>query len=121
MFFIRSILLASLFLALAGCTRYVWQHPYKDTGTFNQEKAQCTQQALASYPVNMVQEMIKAGYQTQSTTNCYRIGNSVQCDTTPGRYVPPVFMNVDTNKDGRNAAFKTCLEGHGWSYVEEKK
>jgi hypothetical protein len=117
----RIVILSAFLLILSGCTKYVWQHPYKDDGTFSQEKSQCNQQAMASYPVNMVQQMLTAGYQTQAITNCYRIGYSMQCNTTPGHYVPPVFINVDTNKDGRNAAFKACLEGWGWNLVEEKK
>jgi hypothetical protein len=116
----RFVIVLALCLSLAGCARYAWQHPYKDEGAFGQEKAQCSREALASHPVQMVREMLTAGYQTPSTTNCYPVGNTVQCQTIPGRYVPPTYINVDVNKSGREAAYKTCMEGNGWSYVQVK-
>jgi hypothetical protein len=121
MIIIRLLVILVIFSASLGCARYVWQHPYKDVGTFNQEKGQCNQQSFASHPVQMQQQLIMAGYQTQSTTNCYQIGYSMQCNTIPGRYVPPVYANVDVNQSGRNDAFKMCMEGNGWSYVKEVK
>jgi len=116
----RIALIVLAALAFSGCARYSWQHPYKDKAALAQDKQECTRQAVASYPVLMETYQTSAGYTTPSTTNCYPVGRSVQCYTTPGQYYPPTYGKRDVNQAARHQAVDACLVADGWTYTQEQ-
>jgi hypothetical protein len=44
----------------------------------------------------------------------------VNCFTTGGQYMPPVYMPVDQNQAGRNSGVRSCLFAAGWQPVKNK-
>lgn len=68
---------------LGGCAQTQWSHPTKNEAQFQMDSAYCQNEAMRN-----VQKQIAAPVQpvynppTQYDTNCYRIGNSLNCSTT---------------------------------------
>lgn len=107
-------------VSLAGCTQY-WAKPGGTYAEFDATKAACDSRAYYQFPPVLQQVMLAPGYITPLQTNCTPIGNSVSCYTTGGQYIPPSYMMVDQNRDGRSSAVRSCLYSAGWQPVKNKE
>ena len=105
---------------LTGCA-IGWSRPNTTEAEFNQDRYECEQQAAQMYPVVMVQRTIGSGYQTSAQTNCTSYGNTTNCTTTGGNYVPPATVTEDANSTNRGFAFQSCLNSKGYTYKMEFK
>jgi hypothetical protein len=115
---IRLMVLGATLIA-AACTQY-WAKP-GGTGTeFEATKSACEVQAYSQFPPVMQQVMLTSGYTTPIQTSCSGTGYAVNCLTTGGQYMPPVYMPVDQNQAGRNSAARSCLFAAGWRPVKNK-
>ncbi len=106
-------------LSLTACTQY-WAKPGGTTAEFDATKSTCGVQAYSQFPPMMQQVMLTAGYTTPMQTSCSGTGYAVNCFTTGGQYMPPVYMSVDQNEAGRNSAVRACLFAAGWQPVKDK-
>lgn len=117
---INLIIIGLLISLLGGCAQYAWYHPNKNQNDFNIDKYNCERQAAQMYPVHMAQQ--QPIYQPDSTnsgstTNCSRLGDSVNCITTqnpsynPQAYIPPP---QDVNVNNRSSAISSCMQANGW-------
>ncbi len=106
-------------MALAACTEY-WGKPGGTSAEFEATKAACTSQAYEQFAPNMRQVEISRGYTTPMQTNCTGFGNSVNCSTTGGQYMPSVYVPIDMNEGQRNGASRSCLIIAGWQPVKDR-
>lgn len=106
---------APLALLLVGCATG-WTHPNKGAAEFNADRADCMQQANASFPPAIVQPPAGPGYQAPSTTNCRATGyGTATCTTTPGQTVPGIQPpSYDANLGARMSTFSSCMQARGW-------
>jgi hypothetical protein len=114
-----ALLLA--FLPLAGCASQLWAKPGGTPAEFEGAKAGCNTQSYAMFPPMMQQVMVMAGYVTPVQTSCSGGGYAVNCFTTGGNYVPPLYVPVDQNQGARNSAVRSCLMTAGWQPVKDKE
>jgi hypothetical protein len=98
-------------LTLAGCAAEHWEKPGATPAEFETAKSQCMARSLALFPPNVQKSQITDSATTQPQTTCVR----GVCTTTPGKYTPALFADVDQNENPRNADFARCLEVNGWA------
>jgi len=106
-------------LGLTACTQY-WAKPGGTSAEFEATKAACTTQAYGQLPPIMQQVQISGGYTTPMQTSCSGFGNSVNCFTTGGQYIPPASVPIDVNQGARNSAVRSCLMMAGWQPVKDR-
>lgn len=107
---------ATAFLALcvlSGCV--TWEKPGGTQATFDADKAQCIVSASQQAPPAPVTTSTGAGYSTPVQTNCYRIGNAMNCTSTGGNYIAPVTTTYDANVVTRGYAFDSCMYSKGYT------
>ena len=97
-----------------------WEKPGATAQEFDATRASCQGQAYSQVPPMMEQVQISAGYVTPRQTQCTGYGYSVNCFTTGGQYVAPVFMSVDRNESGRRNVARSCLYGAGWRPAQKQ-
>ncbi len=111
-----SIFGAAVFL-LSGCT--TWYKPGATQQDFDQDKAACVAASYVEFPVATTTIRTGAGYTTPVQTNCqsFSYGNNSQmnCTSTGGEYRPPPTLFMDQNIGARNAAFRSCMYGRGYT------
>src|SRR4051812_43587358 len=110
----------SVSLLVAGCTQY-WAKPGGTKEEFEATKAACNSQSYAQFPPIMQQIMVSPGYTTPAQTTCTSRGQSVDCYSTGGNYVPPSYVLVDQNDSARDSAFRSCLYAAGWIPVKNQE
>lgn len=69
----------------------------------------------------MQQIMMTQGYVTPMQTSCTGTGYAMNCFTTGGNYIQPVYMPIDQNQGARNSAARSCLMSAGWQPVKDKE
>jgi hypothetical protein len=106
-------------MLLVACTQY-WAKPGGTDAEFEATKAACQAQASSQFPPIPQQTMLTAGYTTPVQTTCTGGGFTVNCFSTGGQYVPPVYLTTDLNETGRSSAFRACLFANGWRPVKDK-
>lgn len=102
------ILVAGL---LGGCAQTQWSHPTKSEAQFQMDSAFCQNEAMRN-----VQQQLAAPVApiytppTQYDTNCYRIGNSLNCSTTSqGNYAGQLAQQNAQNMAQAGANIGTGL------------
>jgi len=110
---VRRILIVCLLATLVGCVR--WNKPGADHADFDHDKAMCIAQSYRDAPVANSNVALGSGYNQPAYTRCNGSGNTMNCTTTGGSYVPPPTISTDQNVGARNAAFRACMYEAGWS------
>jgi hypothetical protein len=115
--------LAAVFLALGLLTACAekWEKPGGTQQEFDAMQAACISRASSRFPPLMREVQIRNGYTTPITTNCSALGNSVNCYTTGGQYVPPLVIPVDDNDNARSQDVRSCFFENGWHPATDHK
>ncbi len=108
-------------LTLSGCAPQLWAKPGGTETEFEGTKAACNSQSYQQFPPMMQQVMTMQGHTNPMQTSCNGTGSFVNCYTTGGDYVPPVYMPVDQNQGARNSAVRSCLMNAGWVPVKNRE
>jgi hypothetical protein len=103
-------------MALAGCVQK-WSKPGSTPEEFDAMKASCSAQAYSQFPPRFQQIQASAGYYTPITTQCSGFGGNVSCYQSGGQYIAPIVITIDTNRNARGDAVKSCFYANGWSPV----
>lgn len=112
---IYALSLLSLSIALSGCLATgKWTRANTTEQEWLSDKLACQAQAAQIYAPSVART---SSYTTPSSTNCYSIGSSISCNTTPGITVGGYAY--DANAGARNNAIGECLRSKGYSYVQQ--
>jgi len=103
--------------SLFGCTSQTVQYAYKSSTTVAQKDKDALEcEVLASRTVGQnVQIGTTPTYTTPIQTNCYTIGNSVQCNTTGGQIFGGNTYSYDANAGLRSDVARQCLLDRGYT------
>ena len=112
----RMLILTALVL-LAGCAQR-WEKPGATEAEFDRDLRRCEARALERHPPRLERRMISGGYFAPPRTRCHGHGKHRRCRTVPGRYMPPVWGDVDLNRGARRGELELCLREHGWRKAE---
>ena len=106
-------------LALAGCTTESapsWQKAGASPSDLNTALNGCTASATLSYPVDLEQVQVAAGYNQAAGSGCgYTPSSGTQTCASGGAYVQPQTRMQDQNKKGRDQAIAMCMTQAGWT------
>lgn len=108
------------FVSLGACVATTESYLYKEGATVaktDTDYFQCEVEAARGIP----QETRLATTPTFTTpvqTNCYRIGYSVQCNSTGGQTYGGQTYSYDANSELRATYFARCLAARGYNVVE---
>jgi len=98
-------------LLLAGCVMVMgWSRPNTTEAEFKLDRFQCERQAESAYPA--VIATIGSGHEGASQTNCSSYAGHMNCTATPGSYVPP--RQIDVNSNARADGVRSCLRSRGY-------
>lgn len=115
-FFRRLGIATVVFLSLTGCAQKLWY------GTNAQRDLyECEMEAARSYAPAMYNTTFGVGYTAPSYTTCNAYGNSANCTTTGGNYVPPAQITLDANDGRRKNHFNYCMVSRGNSYMTKEE
>lgn len=112
-------LVGSAFLALVACVPTSSDYLYKsnaDVARADSDDYTCELEAAKAVPASM-RVGTTPTYTTPSHTNCYRVGNSVQCTTTGGQTYGGDTYSYDANNNLRKEYYARCMAAKGWSAV----
>lgn len=114
----RTLLAASAII-LSGCTPTAQQTYWRDGATgrqWDQAVTQCQVQALRQVPQSVAVGTTPT-YRTPTQTNCYAVGNMVQCATTGGQVYGGQVYSYDPNTNLRSRVEAQCMANRGYSLV----
>jgi len=111
---VKLVYLLVLITALGGCAA-TWTKPGATAAEFDGTKASCLARARARFQPNIQHVAISNGYTTPTQTQCSGIGYMVSCTSTGGQYIPPAFMDIDTNNAPRDQDLRACFFEAGWT------
>ena len=108
-------------MAVAGCgPTYVWINHDRPLERWQSDVTECRDTATREVPEDQKSVQIGGGYRQPTYTNCTGNQYSVQCISTGGNYVPPIFFSYDANSSAKDDAVESCLYKRGWQKVEKQ-
>lgn len=105
---------------MVGCTAETVQYAYKNSTTVAQkdrDTLECEVLATRAVGSNM-QVGTTPTYTTPVQTNCYRIGNSLQCNMIGGQVYGGNVYSYDANASLRADVARQCLADRGYTFTE---
>ena len=79
----RNLVALSVLGVLTGCAQTQWTHPTKSQSQFQADSAYCQNESMRSVQQQAASPVVPAYTPpAQYDTNCYRVGNNLNCSTT---------------------------------------
>ncbi|SFJ43444.1 hypothetical protein SAMN04487991_2158 [Celeribacter neptunius] len=116
----RAGLLTGALLVLGACvptTSYYLYNSRADVSRAHNDDFECDLAAERSVP-QALRVATTPMYTTPQYTNCYKVGYTVQCNTTGGQTYGGDTYTYDANKNLRNEYYARCMVGRGWQVFE---
>jgi len=121
----RKTILAAAIILLTGCAaQQAWVHPTAGQANLASDRYRCEQQALQMFPPVFPRRPYQAAQPTTSNTNCWRVGNNIQCNTVqnpPRQDVAGAIWDLaertDQNAGRRASSITSCLVSMGYQYT----
>jgi len=121
----RKTILAAAIILLTGCAaQQAWVHPTAGQANLASDRYRCEQQALQMFPPVFPRRPYQTAQPTTSNTNCWRVGNNIQCNTVqnpPRQDVAGAIWDLaertDQNAGRRASSITSCLASMGYQYT----
>ena len=114
----RNVLAALSLLAVAGCQTTTVQYAYKPNTSVTQKDRDSLECEV--YATRLINPNVQTGttptFTTPTQTNCYTIGNSVQCYTTGGQTTGGQAYSYDANAALRQDVVQQCMADRGYTF-----
>lgn len=113
----KKVVVLLLVVALSGCAQTQWVNRGSPNANFHADKLNCEIQARTQFP-DIVYRPAPPQPATY-TTSCSRLGNSIDCTSTPQPQVDHSDLQTLAAKPGtqlsRSLFEGRCLAARGWS------